>query len=238
MMPGAVPSSQSTRPVLPAGIAQQPTATPSTQEQTAADIGRSLSPAPLGQGAFLPDASSPVQPGPDSAFTGPPPVVAKPAAIRALAKCWVQVKAADGEVLYDHIMAPDDSWEFPAGKGPFTMTAGNAGGVVLTVDNLRTKPLGGNGEVRRRIAVSEQAIRDGSIAALDTSVADPSASGAVISPAGEVVAAPDEEAPVVLPPPPVVRPRVVRPRVAPAAKEISADDLNARQLKSLGGGAP
>ncbi|AQS84285.1 hypothetical protein A0U92_05290 [Acetobacter aceti] len=199
--------------------------------------------------SMLPEQSAGAAPGsagsvsPESAVPGAPPAVKelaapeiaaipKAAQIKATAKSWIQVKAADGKVVYDHIMEPEEAWEFPKEGAPFTLTVGNAGGVVLAVDDVMTQPLGRDGAVRRNIPVSEEAIRDGSVAGLAPKAAD----GATAAP----VASGDdgfgeEKTPFPLPPPPVVKPRVTRPKpVPPEDKELSADDLNARQLKTMG----
>ena len=156
----------------------------------------------------------------------------KPAAIRATAKSWVQVKSMDGRVVYDHIMEPEETWEFPAEGAPFTLTVGNAGGTVLTVDDVVTQPLGRNGAVRRNVTVTDAAIRDGSVAPLSSEHADMSAPSQSTTPKVDEVG---EEglAPVPPPPPPVVKPRV-RPPAPVRERELSADDLNARQLNTLG----
>lgn len=153
----------------------------------------------------------------------------KAAQIKATAKSWIQVKEADGKVVYDHIMEPEETWEFPKDGAPFTLTVGNAGGVVLAVDNVVTQPLGRDGAVRRNVPVSDETIRDGSIVALAPKTGDAAISPAIVP--GDDVSA-EEKAPIPLPPPPVVKPRVLRPRSEP--KELSADDLNARQLKTMG----
>ncbi|MFT8720797.1 DUF4115 domain-containing protein, partial [Acetobacter sp.] len=162
----------------------------------------------------------------------PVPSPPKPAAIRATAKSWVQVKSMDGKVVYDHIMEPEETWEFPAEGAPFTLTVGNAGGTVLTVDDVVTQPLGRNGAVRRNVTVTEAAIRDGSIAPLSAADADMSAPSQSTTPKAEE-GGDDGFAPVPPPPPPVVKPRV-RPPVRAPERELSADDLNARQLNTLG----
>ncbi|NHN87043.1 helix-turn-helix domain-containing protein [Acetobacter conturbans] len=165
------------------------------------------------------------------------PNIPKPAAIKATAKSWIQVKTSDGKVVYDHIMEPDEAWAFPLEGGPFTLTVGNAGGVALSVDDVMTEPLGKNGAVRRNIAVTEAAIRDGSISPLTTQISGTTAPASIWEPK-ESVSSPDEEPQIPLPPPPMVKPKVRRADpVAPEGKEISADDLNARQLKNIGGTA-
>ncbi|MCH4089984.1 helix-turn-helix domain-containing protein [Acetobacter sp.] len=159
------------------------------------------------------------------------PVPLKAAQIRATAKSWIQVKADDGRIIYDHIMEPEESWEFPREGAPFTLTVGNAGGVILAVGDVTTQPLGRDGAVRRNILVTEAAIRDGSVTGLTLKATDGTAMPA---PAHDDIPA-EDSAPIPLPPPPVVKPRVLRPKSAVSESgELSADDLNARQLKTMG----
>lgn len=225
LMPDAAPSvlNGSTPSALPA---KQPDASShlSADEFAKAVTMPSEQPAGSASGAVGPMSS-----GNETGENAPGAPELKAAQIKATAKSWIQVKSADGKVVYDHIMEPEETWEFPKDDAPFTLTVGNAGGVVLAVGNVVTQPLGRDGAVRRNVPVSDEAIRDGSIAALAPKTGDAAISPAVVP--GDDVSA-EEKAPIPLPPPPVVKPRVLRPRSEP--KELSADDLNARQLKTMG----
>ncbi|MFT8896687.1 MAG: RodZ domain-containing protein [Acetobacter sp.] len=230
VMPDAAPSvlNGSTPPALPA-------AQPDASSHVSADEFAKAVTMPPEQSSAVPGSvgsTSSENAAVENGLASPEiPAPPKAAEIRATAKSWIQVKDADGKVVYDHIMEPEETWEFPKEGAPFTLTVGNAGGVVLAVDNVVTQPLGKDGAVRRNISVSDDAIRDGSVAALA-----PKAGGAVMSPAvvPDDAASAEEKPPIPLPPPPVVKPRVLRSRSAPPEKELSADDLNARQLKNMG----
>ena len=139
------------------------------------------------------------------AGSGPPGQVT----LKAVATSWVQVRQVGGKVIYDHVLQPGDSWVVPSDAGAVTLTTGNAGGLTVAADGIVSPPLGRIGGVRRAIPLSAQAIHDGSIAATPTPGAAASAHPA--RPAGTT-------APTSSP--------------APAKADDSADDLNARQLKS------
>ncbi|WP_264805039.1 helix-turn-helix domain-containing protein [Acetobacter estunensis] len=163
----------------------------------------------------------------DAASSAPP---SDAPVIRAVAASWVQVRDGEGHSIYDHIMQPGDTWSPPEEGGPFTFTVGNAGGIRLASGYMTTAPLGRNGAVRRNMPLSAEAILDGTLAA-------PAPPGDVPPPVLPVAHPPDDAASseatadVPLPPPPV-RPRMRQPKVE--HHEMSADDLNARQLKGMG----
>lgn len=182
--------------------------------------------------------------------------------MKAVAPSWVQVKDASGKVAYDHIMQVDDQWSVPTEGGPYSLTVGNAGGIVLSAGSVTTQPLGRNGSVRRKLVLTPEAVKDGSLAAPAQAGSAAVGSGPATSPAaqtGAVVpsAVPENKRPAGLDgedathaagvegqpqgvPPvadvPPQEPAKPRPRRRPVEKpEPSADDLNARQLQGIGG---
>ncbi|WP_395496263.1 RodZ domain-containing protein [Acetobacter sp. KSO5] len=182
--------------------------------------------------------------------------------LKAIAPSWVQVKDASGKVAYDHIMQVDDQWTVPAEGGPYSLTVGNAGGIVLSSGTVTTQPLGRNGSVRRKLVLTPEAVKDGSLAAAQAaSSAGVSGPGPSVSPAAQtgngVPAVPESRRPAgvsgegpastvgadgqPLSPPPVADAPLPespksRPRHRPVEKpEPSADDLNARQLQGISG---
>ncbi|MCG0995672.1 DUF4115 domain-containing protein [Acetobacter indonesiensis] len=185
-------------------------------------------------------------------------------ALKADAASWVQVKDSAGKVVYDHIMQPGDTWTVPKENGPYSLTVGNAGGVSVSAGAITTPHLGRNGAVRRKLVLTADAVRDGSLAgAPSASVVAPSSQlTGEVSPQSEKLDAKKAEntpAPTVEPTlqpaqseshtaeqgavvqenAPVVAPSQpvapVRRRKPSPPPETSADDLNARQLQGLGG---
>ncbi|MCP9318434.1 helix-turn-helix domain-containing protein [Acetobacter persici] len=108
------------------------------------------------QAAIAPPRAEPPQPVPavpDNQIT-----------LKAIAPSWVQVRDASGKVAYDHIMQVGDQWAVPVDGGPYSLTVGNAGGIVLSVGAVTTQPLGKNGAVRRKLLLTPEAVKDGSLA--------------------------------------------------------------------------
>ncbi len=203
-------------PPVEAGAAAPPAApvaTPSPQTGPAAPA-----PAPAGTASSVPVASTAAAPPP--VLTPVPagaPAAAAPSAsgvpgqvtLKAVASSWVQVRQVGGRVIYDHVLQPGESWSVPPDAGPVTLTTGNAGGLTLSTDGIVTPPLGRVGGVRRAIPLSAQAIHNGSILA---------------APAPDPAGSPH--------PPRPAHATAPASATAPANADDSADDLNARQLKS------
>ncbi|MFT9014276.1 MAG: RodZ domain-containing protein [Acetobacter sp.] len=194
-----------------------------------------------GQGALAPLAAPPPPASPVAgsseaqAPSAPPVAQAVPddqIVVKALAASWVQVKDEQGKTVYDHVLQPDEEWTVPASGGPYSLTVGNAGGIVVQAGSVTTPPLGRNGAVRRHLALNAQAVRDGSLA---TASAAPVAGGAgqptsrVPGHETQAAEAPQGAAPAVVPAAAPAAP--VAPPVSSVADEPSADDLNARQLQ-------
>jgi len=92
----------------------------------------------------------------------PPPPLPAPAAVPARAaghhliveaheRSWLAVKI-DGVTTKEFMLVPGDRVKLTARKG-FDITVGNAGGVALTVDGKRHRPLGDHGQVVRDLHV-------------------------------------------------------------------------------------
>ncbi len=157
--------------------------------------------------AAAPTPVAPAAPAPVAPTAGPgsPGQVT----LKAVATSWVQVRQVGGKVIYDHVLQPGDTWTVPSDAGAVTLTTGNAGGLTVAADGVNSPPLGRIGGVRRAIPLSAQAIHDGSIVAAPTPGA-----AAPVHPAKPAGATTPTSSP------------------APAKADDSADDLNARQLKS------
>ncbi|ATI11301.1 Hypothetical protein APO_0158 [Acetobacter pomorum DM001] len=161
--------------------------------------------------------------------------------LKALAASWVQVKDANGKVVYDHILQPDEEWNVPVEGGPYSLTVGNAGGIVLRMGDVLTAPLGRNGAVRRKMLLTPQSVRDGILAApaVQNNVATPPMHADVAAPTPNTVSEIPTDAQTDLAAseqalkPKETAPRT-RHRAAPVQAEPSADDLNARQLQGMG----
>jgi cytoskeleton protein RodZ len=67
--------------------------------------------------------------------------------ISAHADSWIQIRGADGSILFTGLLKPGDSYRVPDRPG-LSMRAGNAGGLDLTVDGRPAPSLGPIGSVR------------------------------------------------------------------------------------------
>ncbi|RFD20567.1 helix-turn-helix domain-containing protein [Komagataeibacter melaceti] len=93
----------------------------------------------------------------------PTPAPTDSITLSATAPTWVQVRKPGGPVLYDHVLQPGETWQTPQGLSGLELTVGNAGGLTLSAAGVTTQPLGRNGEVRRNIVLTPQAVADGSV---------------------------------------------------------------------------
>ena len=115
------------------------------------------------------------------------------------------------------------------GEGPYCLTVGNAGGVVLDADGLTTPPLGRIVAVRRNIALTAQTMRDGSVGGgQDAPVLVKTKADASVPDVAAAVPSANGQSGSVKPRQPA------RVDKAPKQPEPSADDLNARQLRGMG----
>ena len=87
--------------------------------------------------------------------------------LRANADVWVQVRDRAGPVLLSRILHAGETWAVPA-RPNLLLTTGNAGGTDLVVDGVVSPPLGGNGVVRRDLALDPDLIKDGKLASAST----------------------------------------------------------------------
>lgn len=86
-------------------------------------------------------------------------------ALRAKAEAWIQIRdKASGSVVLDRVLQPGEVWPVPNRSG-LIMTVGNAGGTEVLLDGQPTPSLGGDGAVRRGLALELDQVRDGKLAA-------------------------------------------------------------------------
>jgi cytoskeleton protein RodZ len=172
---GRLPAETSIQvPMRLAPLADQ--AVPSHAPQLARTVPPAATPVEPGiaQQAEGPSAPS-ISPSSAAAAVTPPPEVAAPPApsdqsrilLRANADAWVQVRDRAGQVLVSRILHAGETWAVPA-RPNLLLTTGNAGGTDLVVDGVTSPPLGGNGLVRRDLALDPDLIKDGKLASAST----------------------------------------------------------------------
>lgn len=110
------------------------------------------------------EAAPSAAPSPVSASAAPVPMAAPaPAAdgivLRAHADTWLQVRARSGAILLNRVLRDGDRWTVPPDRPDLLLTTGNAGGLDVVVDGSTLPPLGGNGQVRRDLVLTPDALK-------------------------------------------------------------------------------
>jgi cytoskeleton protein RodZ len=147
--------------------AEAPSAPPASSAGGPANLGR------LAGGSALPSsATTPVPPssgiGSDAASPSLGPsaemqrtygAVDGPARIvlHAVAESWIEVRDADGAVLFTGELKPGENYQVPDRPG-VEMRTGNAGGLQITLDGKPLPALGAPGAVRRHVVLDPQAL--------------------------------------------------------------------------------
>jgi cytoskeletal protein RodZ len=120
------------------------------------------------EAALAPPTTSPAVIQPTDRVYPPPPSLGAPAAVAiatkdgitlsltAQADCWVLAEA-DGETVLNRVLASGESQTFEA-HGQIVLSVGNAGGLLLKVNDRPGVPLGRNGEVKRNIVIDKQSL--------------------------------------------------------------------------------
>jgi cytoskeleton protein RodZ len=93
-------------------------------------------------------APAPQAPAPPST----PPASAGHVAIRALADCWIQVRASDQSIVFSRVLKSGEVYNVPARSG-LSLRTGNAGALEISVDGKTVPSIGGIGTLRRDVAL-------------------------------------------------------------------------------------
>ncbi|WP_240775270.1 helix-turn-helix domain-containing protein [Neokomagataea tanensis] len=144
-------------------------------------------------------------------------------AVKATAQVWVQISDKNGHVLVSRVLSDGEIWQGAAADGPYKLSVGNAGGVVLMTHDAVSAALGRIGAVRRNITVTADAVNQGEYG---HGVA-PSSTPAQSAPVPAVTAPEVQALPHPKPRPAPVTKAVPKPAVH---HELTTDELNARQL--------
>ncbi|AQS90787.1 hypothetical protein A0U94_07170 [Gluconobacter albidus] len=245
VMPGRAPTPEPHAPAVASsapvgasavsGLAQtapapqsQPTPVPEQAAPLAPSSDEDDTTVPPPAGTVAPETVAPEKiPTAGQPATDLPPAVPEGAVVvRALSQVWTQVRDKDGHVLISRVMQPGESWQGDPAGAPFHMSFGNAGGVVLTTAGATSAPLGREGQVRRNVEVTADAIRSGSFGSGVALPVQPS-SPAPAPATGGTTATPALAPPVAAKPASAPVPH----KAPPPEHDVSADDLNARQLE-------
>jgi len=77
--------------------------------------------------------------------------------IKATSPAWVEITAANGEVLLNRLLRVGDTFKVPDQPG-ITLVTGSAGGLEFTVDGKVAPPIGAIGDVRRDVILEPDAL--------------------------------------------------------------------------------
>jgi cytoskeleton protein RodZ len=104
-----------------------------------------------------PPAAQPSQPlAPQTASAAPVPSAALAQAakvsIRAVADCWIQVRAADQSIVFSRVLKSGEVYAVPPRAG-LSLRTGNAGALEIAVDGKTVPSIGGIGALRRDVAL-------------------------------------------------------------------------------------
>jgi len=139
-------------PVAPAGPAAAPPAAPASTTPAGpagpSSAGTARATPPQQVAAAAPQAS-PTEAKPASDAGGS---AAGRIEIRALADCWVQVRAADQAIIFSRVLKSGETYHVPGQAGLFLRT-GNAGALAITVDGKAAPSIGAIGTLRRNVAL-------------------------------------------------------------------------------------
>ncbi|MDI2113021.1 helix-turn-helix domain-containing protein [Commensalibacter nepenthis] len=136
----------------------------------------------------------------------------QPLVIKAIAPSWVQVKDKEGHVLYQKLLKTDETWQIPSDKDEVIMTIGNPGVIVLQKGEIQSLPLGKKGKTLRRFVLNaskaDQLLHPSDQETNQGTESKPSSDGITTR----------------------VKKSVVSKPVSRSKHDVSADDLNAKQL--------
>jgi cytoskeleton protein RodZ len=83
----------------------------------------------------------------------PKTVASQATAVKAIQDCWIDVRNDQNETIFSRVLKQGEEFWVPADGKQYTLTAGNAGGVVIQKAGIESAPLGKVGEVIRNYRV-------------------------------------------------------------------------------------
>jgi cytoskeleton protein RodZ len=79
--------------------------------------------------------------------------------IRALADCWIQVRAPDQSIVFSRVLRVGETFRVP--RSGLVLRTGNAGALAIAVDGKPAPAIGGIGAFRRDVVLDPQALAAG-----------------------------------------------------------------------------
>jgi cytoskeleton protein RodZ len=152
-MPADSAGAATSQPIPPAGPATTAPAAPARtappETASPASAGTARAAAPPQQVASAAPQASPAEAKTPSDAGGS---TAGRIELRAMADCWVQVRAADQAIIFSRVLKSGETYHVPGQVGLFLRT-GNAGALAITVDGKPAPSIGAIGTLRRNVAL-------------------------------------------------------------------------------------
>lgn len=79
--------------------------------------------------------------------------------IRAVADCWIQVRAADQSIVFSRVLKAGETYRVP--RPGLILRTGNAGALAIVVDGKPAPPIGALGTLRRDVSLDPDALLAG-----------------------------------------------------------------------------
>lgn len=148
----------------PAGVATPSAAPPAPRPTPAQQSPSQLSAATPASAASPPQKAAatavPAPQGGPTAASSPSVGAEGRITIRALADCWIQVRAADQSIVFSRVLKSGEVYAVPARSG-LTLRTGNAGVLEIAVDGKAVPSIGGIGTLRRDVALDPKELTAG-----------------------------------------------------------------------------
>jgi len=109
-------------------------------------------------GTLLAEAMLPAQGPADQQVPQVLEEVAPSVRMLAVRPSWVQVKAADGSVIFETIMEPGQSFEVPLTEDAPQLRTGESSAIYFAVNGQHFGPVGGRGQVTKNVELSPDAL--------------------------------------------------------------------------------
>ncbi len=78
----------------------------------------------------------------------------------AVRPSWVQVTAADGSVIFETIMEPEQTFEIPLTENPPKLRTGESSGIYFATNDAQFGPVGARGQVSKNVELSVNAVTE------------------------------------------------------------------------------
>jgi cytoskeleton protein RodZ len=135
--------------------AQPTAAAPPAPQQAIAAAQPSPAPAqpkPISPASAAPPAPAPQQVAAVQPVPGPAPTAASKISIRALADCWIQIRASDQSIVFSRILKSGEVYNVPVRQG-LSLRTGNAGVLQIAIDGKPAPSIGGIGTLLRNVVL-------------------------------------------------------------------------------------